>query len=301
MRPLRTLVAGHVTHDRFPGRLRAGGALYCARVHQTLGAQTFGAQTLGAQTRLITAVGTDFACRDELESLDWEAQVGERTTCFVNVYPDVGPRVQHIEASAPAVLPPAAVPPLRAEQVAGAGADPTGDWDVLHLAPVIGEIDLALWKRSVRARMVGINVQGWLRAAVTAPGHSASSIREIRPKRWDPDPELLSGIHVACLSEEDLEGQGDLVTRLARVIPIVALTRGARGCELFLSGARVQLGAAEARCVDPTGAGDSFAAALLHRVALGCDPVDAARLASAVAAVVIAAEATSGIAKIAKS
>jgi 1D-myo-inositol 3-kinase len=273
MRELRTLVAGHVTHDRFGPRLRAGGAVYCARVHAAL----------GARTRLWSAVGRDFACAAELTDLDWQAARGEHTTCFTNVYPEVGPRVQRLEGIAPAVEPP------------GTGGGDT--WDVLHLAPVIGEIDLALWQRSVRARLVGINVQGWVRRP-GAPIRAGAGSRSVAPQVWDPAPELLAGVGVACLSEEDLEGQPDLLARLVRAVPVVALTLGARGCEIYAARRRVRVGADEARCVDPTGAGDSFAAALLHGIARGAEPAEAARLASAVAALVVESEATSGVARI---
>jgi hypothetical protein len=282
MRQLRTLVAGHVTHDRFGPRLRAGGAAYCARVHQAL----------GARTRLRSAVGGDFACAAELSDLDWEAERGERTTCFTNVYPEGGPRVQRVQGLAPAVLPPSA----------------QGPWDVLHLAPVIGEIDLGLWKRSVRAELVGINVQGWVRQVQPprgpgAPAPGAGEPREaagraVVPHPWQPTPELLAGVGVACLSEEDLEGQRGLLERLVASIPVVALTRGAQGCEIFAEGRRVRIGAQTARCVDPTGAGDCFAAALLHGIARGQDPVQAARLAGAVAAIAIEGEATSALARV---
>jgi sugar/nucleoside kinase (ribokinase family) len=92
---------------------------------------------------------------------------------------------------------------------------------------------------------------------------------------------------VVILGEDDVRGQGDLVARLARAVPLVAFTLGAQGCALLERGRTRRVGAFPTREVDPTGAGDVFAAGLLFALAGGAEPVEAARLGAAAASFVV--------------
>lgn len=76
--------------------------------------------------------------------------------------------------------------------------------------------------------------------------------------------------------ERRLPATGWLDT-LCAVVPIVALTRGAAGCDLFVGGARTRLPVEPVVCAAPTGAGDTFAASFALALARGTDPVAAAR------------------------
>jgi sugar/nucleoside kinase (ribokinase family) len=46
-------------------------------------------------------------------------------------------------------------------------------------------------------------------------------------------------------------------------VPVRVLKRGARGCSVFAEDAKLDFAAVEAEAVDPTGAGDAFAAGFL--------------------------------------
>jgi sugar/nucleoside kinase (ribokinase family) len=268
MTPLRILVVGHVTHDRLgdgaQARIVAGGsAYYASRVYRSL----------GAKVTLATAVGHDFACEEVFAGLDVVAERDGRTTEFRNLYAEDGTRLQTIGGQA------ASVAPGEEER------EPF--WDLVHLAPVLGEIDLAAWEHATRARMLGIGVQGWIKvASQTGPDGRCRVV----PRPWAIEPEALRGIDMACLSDEDLVEQGDLLDRLRASVPIVALTHGPLGAELFDDSRVTQVGVHPTTTVDPTGAGDVFAAALMHEVARGSDPIVAARLAAATASIVIEAE-----------
>jgi sugar/nucleoside kinase (ribokinase family) len=72
-------------------------------------------------------------------------------------------------------------------------------------------------------------------------------------------------------------------------VPVVAFTRGARGCEVTAEGRTTHVGVYPTRELDPTGAGDVFAAGLLLGLARGDDPVEAARLGAAAASIVVEA------------
>jgi sugar/nucleoside kinase (ribokinase family) len=268
MAALRILVVGHVTHDRFGEGMRSrivagGSAYYGSRAHRSL----------GAEVRLLTAVGGDFTCEDDLEGLEVVTQRSGRTTEFQNLYTKDGGRLQIVGGQAD---------PLRPAE---AGRECC--WDLVHLAPVLGEVDLVAWRRAVRARIWGIGVQGWIKIAGPA---DADGRRRVVPRRWTIEPGTLEGVDVACLSDDDLADQGDLLDRLRAAVPMVALTHGARGAELFESGRVTQVGIHPSTEVDPTGAGDAFAAVFMHEVARGSDPVAAARLAAAAGSIVVEAE-----------
>ena len=67
-------------------------------------------------------------------------------------------------------------------------------------------------------------------------------------------------------------------------LELLALKRGGRGCTVYTRYSRTDLGVYLIEPVDPTGAGDCFDAALLCGLLSGKSPVEAARLASAAAA-----------------
>lgn len=270
-------MVGHITHDRYEGGFVAGGcAFYGAKVHNELERETF----------LLGAVGEDFACEEAIGELNYQLERRGETTVFANYYPSRGPRVQLLEASGPPILPKNAPPRwLKA--------------DLVHLAPVLGEVDLQAWKAAVGDGLLAINVQGWIKEAGPLVDASAleagqqrglrGQARQVVQRPWEVTPEELNGVDIACLSEEDLIGQGDLLERLVQTIPIVALTFGEKGSRIFVNGEPRSVGIFETDAVDPTGAGDVFAAAFCHKIASGIHPVEAARFAAAAASICVEA------------
>ncbi len=250
------LLAGHVTLDRYGEELIPGGTV-------TYAALTYAG--LGARVRAVTAAATDFPLQS-LPGMEIQLVDAPHTTTFVNSYNPAGERTQRVEALAP---------PIEPDRV------PRG-WlhaDVLHLAPILGEIEVGGWVRAVHARFVGINVQGLVRA-LKPDG------KVVQPP-WRPSLADLRGVHAAVIGEDDLSGQGDLLDRLVASIPVVAFTHGDEGCELILRGRTVQVDAYHTHEVDPTGAGDVFSAGFFLGLAEGADPVDAARLGAAAASIVV--------------
>lgn len=249
------VAAGHVTLDRYGDELLPGGsAWYAVRAWAAL----------GAAGRLVTGVGDDFPADDAWAGIEADVTRGGRTTTFTNRYSETGSREQHVEAQAPPVGP---RPGLRA--------------DVLFLAPVLGEIDLDAW-RDVPAGLRAVGLQGWLKHA--AGGAGPRLVRQ-EPERLDP--ERLAGFDVACLSDEDLAGREAWLARLRAVVPIVALTRGAAGSEIHTPAGSWRVGVYPTTPLDPTGAGDTYAAGLLLGLARGAPPPEAARLGAAAASVVV--------------
>lgn len=254
--PPLVLVCGHVTLDRVPEGLRPGGSVTYAGLAW---------RALGARVRVLTAAGPDFPS-EALNGLEVLRLPSPRTTVFENRHGADGRRTQRVEAAA-ARLDPARLPPAWREA------------DVLHLAPVLGELDVAAFRAAVRARWVGLGVQGLVR--VVAPGGAVTQ------PPLALDPAALRGVDVAFLGDDDLVGQGDLVARLAAAVPLVVLTHGARGCEVLEGGRSRWVGIFPAREVDPTGAGDAFAAGFLLALARGAPPVEAARLGAAAGSIAV--------------
>jgi 1D-myo-inositol 3-kinase len=250
------LVAGHVTLDRYGDALLPGGsAYYAARAYLAL----------GARVRIATAAGADFPA-EALAGAEVDLAPAPRTTSFTNAYGAGGAREQRVHAVAP---------PLDPARLPAAWLDA----DVLHLAPVVAEIQVARWLAAPRARIVGLGVQGCVRA-IEPDG------RVVQP-RWDFAAADLRGLGAAFVGEDDVAGQGDLPLRLAAAVPLVAFTHGERGCELLAGGRAARVGVYPTTAVEPTGAGDVFAAGMLLALAEGADPVEAARLGAAAASVVV--------------
>jgi sugar/nucleoside kinase (ribokinase family) len=260
MRSPRVLVCGHVTLDRYGEEMLPGGSAYYA-------GQAYHA--LGARVSVATAAGADFP-RGALEGVEAQVAPARSTTSFENRYALDGRRSQLVTALAPPVDPAALAPAWRTA-------------DVLHLAPIAAEIDVRIWRQAVRARIVGVGLQGLVRAVL--PGG------EVAQPRWEFDPDHLAGVGAVFVGEDDLAGQGDLLDRLASAVPIVAFTKGERGCEVITRGRTQRVGVFRTREVEPTGAGDVFAAGFLLALARGESPVEAARLGTAAASVVVEARA----------
>ncbi|MFU8802495.1 MAG: PfkB family carbohydrate kinase [Bradymonadaceae bacterium] len=274
---MRTLIVGHVTHDYYAEGIKAGGcAFYGAHVHAHL----------SPTSHLLTAVGEDFQCDDALSAFDATVHRSGPTTTFANYYPPSKPRIQLLETRGAPITP---------DLVTSSWLDA----DLVHLAPVLQEIDLLEWKAAAGDGLLAINIQGWIKRA--GPAFDATSLeaaqrRGVRgtshlvvQEHWSVTEDELRGVDIACLGEEDLIDQGDLLERLVAAVPVVALTLGARGSRIYVHGKPTDVGVYRTHVVDPTGAGDVFAATFAHKIASGLHPVEAAQWASAAASIVIEA------------
>lgn len=250
------VLCGNVTLDRAPGGLVPGGPAYYA-------GQAW--RALGGRVRVLTAAGPDFPAA-ALQGVEARLVAARATTVFENRYAPGGARTQRVEAQAG---------PLSAADLPQGWEHP----DVLHLAPVLSEVDVPSLRSALRPRLTGLCLQGLVRA-IGPDG-------EVTQPRWSPPPGLLPAIDVVILGEDDLRGQDDLLRQLVEEVPLVAFTHGAQGCEVIERGRTTRVGVYPTRELDPTGAGDVFAAGLLFALAGGATPVEAARLGAAAASVVV--------------
>jgi hypothetical protein len=260
MSALVALTAGHLTRDRVAeGHVPGGGVWYVSHAWRALSVPG-----RGVTVRAVIAA-------DATDVPEWPGEVAVQasgcTTTFYNTYSPAG-RVMRLEVQAPAVA--VASTPMAWRRC-----------DVLLLAPVAGELDAQAWLSAIEARWSGAGLQGWLKVR-TSDGQFVA-----RPGAFDA--RSLAGLGVACLSDEDLGGDRAWLDSLRAVVPLVVLTHGAAGCTVFerrLGGvvAVSSVAAVEAVEVDPTGAGDTFAAALMVHLADGLAPVVAAARAGELAA-----------------
>jgi len=142
------------------------------------------------------------------------------------------------------------------------------------LGPVIGEVPPGLGEAFPRS-LVGVSAQGWLRRI--------DRQRRVWRRAWSGPP-FWSGCQVLFVSYEDLGRRRDQVSRWAEEVPVVALTADRRGAHLHVEDRWRSIKAFPVREVDPTGAGDVFAAAFLVRYHETEDVAESARFASAAAA-----------------
>lgn len=237
---LRCMAVGCVTHDRYHGRFLPGGcSFYAASVWHSL----------GCEASLVTSLGEDFQCHAFLDGLDVVASTCEQTTTFENRYDDHGNRVQHVSALGSSLDP---------SEVSGFSKKV----QVLFLAPVLGELDPEPWLDLVDAGIAGLGLQGLLRQA--GAREDEGSFRMVVPAPELPSPQMLQKLDAAFLSTEDLHGQPkNLMECLIENTPIVVLTRGIAGSTIWSGGEKIHIPASPADMLDPTGAGDTYAATFL--------------------------------------
>jgi sugar/nucleoside kinase (ribokinase family) len=254
------VVVGHVTRDEIMSRsgddVRLGGAAAYAAL---------AAARLGYETLLITVAPPEDPLLEPLHAaprLTVHCVPSDVMTTFALDYTG-RERVLTLRRRARA-LDAADLPPtcLRAP--------------VAYIGPVAGECDAAL-VRALDARFVGAGLQGWLRRASARDGR-------VKPADLAEAPRL----DVAVVSEDDHPRVKEIALRLVAEGATVAVTHGARGAMLATpSGWLINIPAAPAREVDPTGAGDVFGVVLTLQLAAGVPPEPAARAAAEAAARVV--------------
>lgn len=258
------LVVGHVTRDRVPGGWRPGGAA------------TYAALT-AARLGVCTAVLTRAASDEEVAMIRQEVQVvrlpAEVTTEFENIY-HRGRRTQRVRAVAPPITA-ADLPPW----LAGT--------PLVLLGPVIGEVDASLGGAFSRS-LLGVGAQGCLRMV----GEDG----DVRRRPWQDDA-ILSGATALFVSTEDAPpSQMDaLVAHWRSSVPFVLVTEGAGGGLAYLRHEERRIPVLGVPEVDPTGAGDVFAAAFLVRLWRAGDPWEAVCFAAAAAACAVQGPGTAAI------
>mgnify|MGYP001562631255 CR=1 FL=1 len=262
VRPVDYLVIGHLSLDTTPEGLAPGGTAAYASLT---------AQALGLRVGLVTSTGPgcDVSLLDGLQLRNVPAQA---TTAFENVYSTDG-RQQWLHARA-AEIGPDHIP--RAWRSAA----------IVHLGPIAAEVDPALADQFAGA-LVGVTPQGWMRAW--------DEQGRVRQQPWRPAPAVLNAAGAVVLSLEDLQGDEVAVEELAQLFRLLVVTDAAHGARVYWNRDLRHVPAPAVTEVDPTGAGDVFAAAFFIRMHQTRDPWEAARFANALASASVTRRGIAGV------
>jgi sugar/nucleoside kinase (ribokinase family) len=243
---MRYVAIGHVCQDVVPGGMVLGGTV-------TYSALT--AVALGWETAVITHAHADLDL-SSLRGIDWRRIPSRQTTTFENIYTPGG-RTQILHAWAG---------PIRSDSALRA--------DVVHMAPVADEIDPA-WLDQIDSAWIGVTPQGWMRQ------WDASG--RVTPREWQQAETVLRRADATVLSIDDVAGEWARIERWAAMARVLVATQGQVGCTVYVYGSSTHVPACVAEEIDPTGAGDIFAAAFFTQMRSAHDPIAAARFANCIA------------------
>jgi sugar/nucleoside kinase (ribokinase family) len=246
------LIIGHITKDQHEGGYRLGGTAVYSGVL---------AHRMGLKVAVYTSGASDLAL-DIMDGIEIIDQPGSGTTTFINEYTPSG-RIQRLLDRAEE---------LDCSQI----PDRWKQAKVIHLAPVAREVSITAGEEFLQG-FLGYSLQGWMRVW-DEQGHVSPN----------PFPEIKTPVRenaVGILSIEDLGDDRNGLEELLDQFPNLALTLGSEGVELYSDG-RIQLIPAPTTSeIDPTGAGDIFAAAFLISWKIRGWPIEqSARLANTLAA-----------------
>lgn len=228
-------------------------------------------------------------------------------TTFENIYDASGARRQYLRGQAAPLTLDAIPPTWRAAPL-------------VLLAPLAQEVDPAL-AGQLAARgdsgarqadqadqVIAATPQGWLRR------WDANGL--VHPGAWNNASRVLPALTALILSRDDLmvapsdapdspaaeapaqvRAQAEAqVAAWSAAVPLLALTRGANGADLYTrAGGHAHFPAYPVRQVDPTGAGDVFAAAFLCHLRASGDPHAAMNYANCAASFAVERTGIAGI------
>lgn len=225
------LLIGHATADLVEDGRTLGGTV------------TYGTPVVRAFGHRVGVVTSAAACEPLMEGLAPLAEVvvhlAKSTTTFRNDYSN-GVRTQYVYGVASTL---------------GYESIPAGwvDAPLVHLAPLVNEVDPNIVK-SFREQTVLLTPQGYMR--------EWGQDGRVHFKRW-LDSEMLSAVNILVLSKQDIAEAPELEQEFVQACEWVFITDDRNGGAYYHYGQRMTYDAVSVTEVDPTGAGDVFAAALL--------------------------------------
>lgn len=245
------LIIGHVAQDRVPSGTMLGGTVSYAALT---------AHKLGQRTVAVTSYGPDLPSLAALDGIPIENVPHPHSTRFENIY--VKGKRRQIWSATAGQLSLESVPPAWREAA------------IVHLAPLSQEMSPEMCGAFPHS-LVCATLQGWLR------GYGEDYTVTFRPH-----PQLaawLPAVDIMVLSLADAAGNRDQMSQLLGAVKLGVETAGPNGCYLHQEGQTIHVPVQPEVEVDPTGAGDIFAAAFFVRYRESRDAVQAAQFANACA------------------
>jgi len=233
------LVIGTICQDLLPDGYSIGG---------TVAYSALTARNLGQRAAIVTSAAPGFDFRPKLDGVLVHVQDSSATTTFENLYFQ-GVRQQFLRDAAVRIS--AEAVPLAWRNAA-----------IVHLGPVAQEMDESLAELFPNT-LLAATPQGWMRQWDTTG--------RVEPKSWD-EHALPETVRVVIFSTEDIGGDERCFEACARRFEIAILTDGRHGSTVAWQGEVRHFPAHPTIEVDPTGAGDIFAAAFLVALKETNDP-----------------------------
>ncbi len=244
------VAVGHLAIDRRDGRRTLGGAAAYSSLT---------ASRLGLAVAVVTAVGEDFDLFEALQGIEIGFHRNGVSTSFENTYEE-GKRRQRLLGRAR---------PLDGDGLALFRSRLAKDAIVLY-CPIAQEVQPPFHRLAPQG-LCGVAPQGLLRRWDTDGSVHAAS--------WCDGP-LLAGADLVSLSVTDSPAPDDFARALAGLVAVLAMTEGSLGARIFTGGQCYRVPAfPRPQEIDPTGAGDIFAASFLVAVRDGLPPLEAAQFA----------------------
>ena len=231
--PLDYLLIGHVTQDVTPRGLVLGG---------TVSYSAMAAAALGLNVGIIT-VAPDEVDLSALAAFSIHRIPSSEATTYENIQTPNG-RIQYLHKRAPTIT---------AEMVPQSWCSPA----IVHFAPVAFEIDpnlLDIFPDSFHC----ITPQGCMR--------TADKEKQVHYCDWAEAELLLPRIDAAVFSVEDVQFDEKRIQHLVKFANILAVTEGEQGAHIYWKGDVRHFNAPKVNVIDPTGAGDIFAAVFFARL-----------------------------------
>ncbi len=262
LNPVDYLVIGHFSCDLTPDGPRLGGtATYAALT----------GRALGLRVGVVTAWGGEMPL-DVLDGIQVRIAAVEHSTTFENIYTPEG-RHQIIHHLAPDIL---------YENIPQIWRNAP----IVHIGPIAGE-GKSLADGGFSSSMLGLTPQGWLR--------TWDDGGRVHIGTWPEALQALSKANAAVFSIEDVGGDEEQIEAMANKCRVLAVTEGAAGARLYWNGDLRRFRALQVKEVDPTGAGDIFAAAFFWRFSITHDPWAAAKFATHLASYSVTRRGLEGI------
>ncbi len=230
------LIVGHFTADVTPqGRIAGGTVSYTAPI----------ARAFGHEVGIVaaTAVGESLLSV-LLPYAQLSVRQGTHTTTFENIY-DHGKRTQYLHHTSL---------PLSAADV------PSG-WmnaPLVHIAPLVDDLDYDIVHQFPGATIM-LTPQGWMRRR--------DDNNRVHFKRFF-DEKVLRKVDIVIMSKQDIAEAPELEQEYAPLVKHLFVTDGERGGTYYHQGTPEKYDAVPVTEVEPTGAGDVFAGALLASLPL---------------------------------
>ncbi|GCE26797.1 ribokinase [Dictyobacter alpinus] len=272
------LTLGHIARDvQADGSFALGGTV------------TFAALTayhLGLAAGVVTRADAEVAALlpTALPGISLHVCPSPHTTTFANQYHD-GFRTQYLYARGADIV---------EQDIPVAWRDHAG---IVLFGPLAQEMSPAMITHFPRRSntLLAATPQGWLRRW--------DETGRVWPTPWQDAEQVLPGLDVLILSHDDLlpfaddnREEADLLSaHWSRFVPLLVATDGRHGATLFEHGVARRFAAYSANEIDPTGAGDVFAAAFLTHLYRHREPAEAVDFANCVAAFSIEQKGITGI------